>query len=343
MPIMVGGTNYYIESVLYHVLIEPDQVQQSSIQEKEKEIMEKFKDDIPILSEEGLNKEKLFKYPIIRRLVENISSEVLHSILTEIDPIEASNLHPKSRRKIIRRLQVFQQTNKPYSQFIAEQRKMLGGNEYGGPLRYRNSIMLWLWCEQEVLNVRLRERIDTMIENGLVQELINFHNDYNQQPLQEKRKADYTEGIFQSIGFKEFHSYLRLDPKDRETDKGKELLSQGIKNMKSATIKYSKKQLKWIQNRFLTSGNRETPTIYQLEATKLEDWDTQIKQKAFDIIDSFIDPIAHPPLYQPFVKLNMPKDDKLIRHCSKCDQHFNGLISWNAHLKSKKHNNRKQN
>ena len=41
-------------------------------------------------------------------------------------------------------------------------------------------------------------------------------------------KADYTRGIFQSIGFKEFHNYLILSEEEKQTDKGKQLLEKGL-------------------------------------------------------------------------------------------------------------------
>ena len=41
-------------------------------------------------------------------------------------------------------------------------------------------------------------------------------------------KADYTRGIFQSIGFKEFHDYLILSEEEKQTDKGKQLLEKGM-------------------------------------------------------------------------------------------------------------------
>lgn len=42
------------------------------------------------------------------------------------------------------------------------------------------------------------------------------------------RKSDYTLGIFQSIGFKEFHQYLLLSIQERQTDTGKQLFAEGI-------------------------------------------------------------------------------------------------------------------
>lgn len=46
------------------------------------------------------------------------------------------------------------------------------------------------------------------------------------------REPDYTLGIFQSIGFKEFHDYLTLPADQKETSLGHEYLSKGkVKNV----------------------------------------------------------------------------------------------------------------
>jgi hypothetical protein len=41
------------------------------------------------------------------------------------------------------------------------------------------------------------------------------------------RCRDYTLGIFQTIGFKEFHSYLMLTDEERSTDCGQQLFQRG--------------------------------------------------------------------------------------------------------------------
>ena len=41
------------------------------------------------------------------------------------------------------------------------------------------------------------------------------------------READYTTGIFQSIGFKEFHDYLLLPEDERGSTRGQHLLQKG--------------------------------------------------------------------------------------------------------------------
>ena len=42
-----------------------------------------------------------------------------------------------------------------------------------------------------------------------------------------RRQADYTLGIFQSIGFKEFHEYLTLSEECRQSEAGVTLLRTG--------------------------------------------------------------------------------------------------------------------
>lgn len=65
------------------------------------------------------------------------------------------------------------------------------------------------------------------------------------------RPPAYTLGIFQSIGFKEFHDYLILSEEEKTSEKGKELFKKGVELMKIATKQYARRQLKWIRKRFL--------------------------------------------------------------------------------------------
>lgn len=65
------------------------------------------------------------------------------------------------------------------------------------------------------------------------------------------RDTDYSRGIFQSIGLKEFHSYLIANDEERSSRKGEKLLDEGVELLNIATIKYSKYQSRYILNRFI--------------------------------------------------------------------------------------------
>ena len=63
-----------------------------------------------------------------------------------------------------------------------------------------------------------------MLDRGLIDELAQFHNEYNRTPT---NSNDYTRGIFQAIGFKEFHDYLLLSDAERKTEDGEKVFANG--------------------------------------------------------------------------------------------------------------------
>lgn len=118
------------------------------------------------------------------------------------------------------------------------------------------------------------------------------------------RTADYTEGIFQSIGFKEFHSYLILTPEEKESERGQKLLESSIERLKLVTRRYARKQKKWIKNRLINATDRPTPDIFQLDTTNLDQWDSQVKDRAIDIVDLFSHYQSYPSEFRPIKQTN---------------------------------------
>ena len=74
------------------------------------------------------------------------------------------------------------------------------------------------------------------------------------------READYTKGIFQSIGFKEFHDYL-TSPAEPSAGR-EEALARGVQALKVTTRRYARKQIKWIKRRFLQITDRQVFCFY---------------------------------------------------------------------------------
>lgn len=120
MPIIVGGTNYYIESLLWQVLVEDPDASGNSIQihdglvfdkynfkcEQMTETMQKGKITASTTTEFELNRKIEEKKLVTSKKMEyddnEQSNEDLHLKLTEVDPEMARRLHPNNRRKIIR-------------------------------------------------------------------------------------------------------------------------------------------------------------------------------------------------------------------------------------------------
>lgn len=251
MPVICGGTNYYIESLLWNVLVN---AQGSGSDAK------------PTL--EPVNKKVKVEED------DNLTNEELHAKLKSIDPERAKDLHPNERRKISRSLQVFREEGKLHSEIIKDQKKDGKGGPLGGGLRFPMDqlAIFWVQCEQKVLEDRCDKRVDKMISAGLVPEMQDFHRNVNEQ---RGGNDDYTVGIFQSIGFKEFHEYLMLSPEEQKDPKGQKLFQAGKEQMMLATRQYARRQKKWIRQRFLR-GDRECPPVYGLDSTQPALWDSQV-------------------------------------------------------------------
>uniref|UniRef100_A0A646QFQ0 tRNA dimethylallyltransferase n=1 Tax=Hemiscolopendra marginata TaxID=943146 RepID=A0A646QFQ0_9MYRI len=343
LPIIVGGTYYYVESLLWKTLVKTGKDHSSELLlfEKEKAISGDVR--MPEVASTDNNSEKRGdssdKTPTFVSVYQDdihlISNEELHNRLKEIDPVIADQLHPNNRRKVIRSLQVYEQTGRLYSDYIHEQMSMKGGSSLGGPLRFPNSCILLLQCKQSVLDERLDARVDEMMERGLIDELIDFHCEWAKERTDETKEADYTKGLFQSIGFKEFHDYLMLSEKERSTEDGDKLLKLGVEKLKIANHQYSRKQQKWIKNRVLQKADREIPPVYGLDVTDLSSWQKSVEHPSITIVDALMK--GEIPSIAPISRtLSTPFEKKTFK-CEICDRIFVGGDQWEAHLKSNKH------
>ncbi|XP_017793296.1 PREDICTED: tRNA dimethylallyltransferase, mitochondrial, partial [Habropoda laboriosa] len=322
LPIIVGGTNYYIESVLWRVLMAKDE----QVESREGE------DDV-----EDVSRLKKMKIELDR--FSSISNDQLFNELMEVDPEMANKLHPNNRRKIIRSLEVLKQHGVRHSELLKAQRAA-GGCGLGGPLRHPNSVLLWLRCDQKVLETRLDSRVDAMVETGLVQELLDFHRRYNEQRIKSNTSADYTTGIFQSIGFKEFHAYLVLPEEERREKKGEELLEKGIADLKLVTKKYSKKQEQWIMNRIMRRSDRQVPPVYALDCTDVNEWNSCVYEPAVEIIETILrgEKPEQTPLNETVENHKFSDASNEERHyCSVCERVFIGNHQWDIHRAGQKH------
>lgn len=69
---------------------------------------------------------------------------------------------------------------------------------------------------------------------------------------------------------------------------GLDLLRKCLDELKLVTRRYSKKQIKWIQNRFLGSHDRQVPPLYSLDTSDVSQWMANVYSPAIDIIESYI-------------------------------------------------------
>nr|XP_046273296.1 tRNA dimethylallyltransferase [Scatophagus argus] len=309
LPIIVGGTNYYIESLLWRVLLDTGQ------------------ENVEIADGgDGAQQRKLE--------LEKLGGAELHKRLAEVDPKMAAMLHPNDKRKIARSLQIHEETGVPHSSWLEEQRGQEGGDGLGGPLRYLNPCIFWLHAKMDALDKRLDARVDEMLSAGLIEELRDFHVLYNQQKVQDDSQ-DYQHGIFQSIGFKEFHDYLTVPESSTQQEKDR-LRDKGIEALKIATRRYARKQNKWVLHRFLKRPGDNVPAVYGLDVTDVSRWEETVLSPSLQILDSLRK--GEEPSIAPIRVQGSEQKNKRSRHsCDLCDKVIIGDLEWTAHLKSKKH------
>ncbi|XP_072561773.1 tRNA dimethylallyltransferase [Paramormyrops kingsleyae] len=308
LPIVVGGTNYYIESLLWKVLLDTGETGR----------------------ERGSPGGKVE--------LEEVGGAELHRRLAEVDPDMAALLHPHDVRKIARSLQIHQQTGVPHSQLLEEQRGQEGGGSLGGPLRFLDPCIFWLHSNMDVLDRRLDQRVDEMIAAGLLDELKDFHKSYNAQKVQESSQ-DYQHGIFQAIGFKEFHRYLTADGVGAEERES--LFRQGVEALRLAVRRYARKQNKWVRYRFLKRPGADVPRVFGLDVTDVSRWEENVLTPALQVLES-LQKDEQPPLQPVSVQGAEPRNKRSRHICELCEKIIIGDLEWKAHLKSKSHQSHKR-
>ncbi|NXG38116.1 MOD5 dimethylallyltransferase, partial [Dromaius novaehollandiae] len=326
IPIVVGGTNYYIEALLWKVLVDTTVPRRVSAVTPGR-LAPPEKDGpvpVPVPGPAADRKAEL----------ERMDGVELHRRLSRVDPEMAARLHPHDKRKVARSLQVFEETGIPHSELLHRQQQEEGGGPLGGPLKYPQSCILWLHAEQAALDQRLEKRVDDMLAAGLLEELRDFHRRYNREKVAENRQ-DYQHGIFQSIGFKEFHEYL-VSEGTCSPETSALLLQKGIQALKQVTKRYARRQNKWVRNRFLRRPGPNVPPVYGLEVSDLLRWEEDVLKPALEIVESFIQG-REPPAEPVRMEYDVNENKRSHRVCELCDRIIIGDREWAAHTRSKSH------
>ena len=228
----------------------------------------------------------------------NRSTEELLRHLEEVDPAMAGKWHPKDRRKIRRSLEIYLNTGKTASQIYEEQRRRRNApssqsnatvdTEPGpgtGP-RF-NNLMLWVHSDSEVLKQRLDQRVDSMMEDGLLGEVDEMYNYQTSSALE----VDKGRGIWAAIGYKEFEGYSKAsrDPATAQSTLDS-LRTQAIESTKAATRQYSKRQIRWIRCQLfhLLEQTGISDRLFLLDGSDLTEWSTYIERPATTLVESFL-------------------------------------------------------
>ena len=131
IPIIVGGTGFYIQALLYDI-------------------------DFNDTESESSYREELQQY------ADTYGAIALHERLKQIDEESANKIHPNNVKRVIRAIEYFEQTGEPISKHNEEQAQK--ESSY-------NFLYIVLDQDRDILYKRIDLRVDQMIEEGLVKEV----------------------------------------------------------------------------------------------------------------------------------------------------------------------------
>jgi len=191
LPFVVGGTGLYIESLCY----------QYQFSEQG--------------SDEAFRKE-------MEDYAAEYGNEALHQKLAAVDLEAAERLHANDVRRVIRALEVYHMTGQTFSE---QQQGQKRGEQKQSPY---NLVILGLTRDRQELYARIEQRIDQMLEEGLLEEVKALLA--RELPLHAVPR--------QALGYKEIIAYLE----------GEYSYERAVELLKRDTRRFAKRQLSWFRH-----------------------------------------------------------------------------------------------
>ena len=365
IPLVVGGTNYFVESLLFNFNNEdnseikneynPIEILDKNI--KNENLLEKIKQ---IKKDNIENKDicysKLNEY--FNEVLNNniINKDEIINILSLLDQKSYNFYNQNDIRRIINNISynISYEIRKSY--FLKNQKMQLNFD--------KSKVIILLPKDINELLKRITERIDTMIEEGF-SEIIYIFNKFNIN----KKEINFELGVLQSIGYKEFYElYKSLDIKlindiysfhlkeinnesnDNIKKYNKEILENVInKNIKlknifdecrnkliNNTLNYAKYQIKFIKKRIL-------PFIDKYQIIEIKEYSKEIYNKEY--IPKIMNYLNNDEFIVNIIgDINKNKMEDWKKYfCEICKCELNGENEYNNHMKSNKHKKRKDN
>ncbi len=187
IPIVVGGTGFYIQALLYDI-----------------DFTEHAEDNAYRKELEGLAAVK--------------GNDYLYSLLLDVDPDAAKQIHPNNTKRVIRALEFWQSSGKMISEHNLEQQNKQS------PYAFAYFV---LNDERSKLYARIEQRIDEMMTDGLLDEVKRLKDNGCTKDLVS----------MQGLGYKELLSYLD----------GDFTLDEAIEIIKRDTRHFAKRQITWFK------------------------------------------------------------------------------------------------
>lgn len=187
-PILVGGTGLYIDSVIMDMTF----------------------------TEGGMDPE----YRVhLSNHAGSEGNESVHALLREVDPVSAERIHPNNLKRVIRALEVYHTSGRPFSEFRDED---AFNPAYAVEYYFLNR-------NREALYADIDSRVHQMMDRGLVDEV----------RMLKQRGLTRAHQSMQGIGYKEILAYLE----------GEVTLEESVEMIQRFSRNYAKRQLTWFRRK----------------------------------------------------------------------------------------------
>ena len=212
VPVVAGGTGLYMDALIECSTFSGDETDLS--------VREKY-----------------------QRMAAEQGNEAVHACLAKVDPEGAERLHPNNLKRVIRALEVYEQTGMTIDAFNRLHKR---------PAPKYAALKIGVCpSERQTLYDRIDRRVDQMLADGLLEETKHLLD-----------RGALTGTAAQAIGYKELLGYLQ----------GEAPLEDCVALLKQRSRNYAKRQLTWLKRddniHWIYYNNGEgLPAILQ-EATK---------------------------------------------------------------------------
>ncbi|KAK5162665.1 hypothetical protein LTR04_003139 [Oleoguttula sp. CCFEE 6159] len=341
LPIVVGGTHYYIQALLFKGALVRDGQNQSQSGESLQDMPKRW----PVLEE---------------------STEKMLEKLHEVDPIMANRWHPNDRRKIQRSLEIYLETGKKASDIYEEQKPRRQVSPFSDQdfsnasiekepsttsrVRF-STLIFWIHASQDILRDRLDNRVDAMLKAGLLKEIDDLEA-FLQAQVQAGETVDQSKGIWVSIGYKEFKRHRQSRQQGNMDSLAlSKLYTEAVEQTKAATRQYAKRQVRWIRSKLLSAliDAEAKDYLMPLDGTDPKLWNVKVEGPATDLTKRFLAGVALPnptqvsDVAEELLKLKEQDGSSASKHlwmkktCDVCNVTGTTESQWTQHIKSRAH------
>ncbi|SDP17193.1 tRNA (adenosine(37)-N6)-dimethylallyltransferase MiaA [Desulforhopalus singaporensis] len=187
VPLLTGGTGLYLKTLLEGIF-----------------------PDAP--SDSGLREE-------LRQKLASAGSEIMHEQLAAYDRIMATKIHRNDTQRLLRALEVYLLTGRPWSAHLAEHKKNTGRPSFA------DTLQIGLTCDRQLLYQRINKRTKIMVESGFEDEVRGL------------LRMGYSPELksMQSIGYRHMNNYIS----------NKWSFDEMCRLMARDTRRYAKRQYTW--------------------------------------------------------------------------------------------------